>query len=59
MKSSELSEITRRSHLIQSLPEPKLLDTILDHIGNTPTVRINRIGKAAGLQCELRKSRVP
>ncbi|KAI9327166.1 tryptophan synthase beta subunit-like PLP-dependent enzyme [Zopfochytrium polystomum] len=31
----------------------KILDTILDHIGGTPLVRINRIAKSEGLQCEL------
>ncbi|KAF9958631.1 hypothetical protein BGZ70_009132, partial [Mortierella alpina] len=35
------------------LPEPAILDTILDHIGNTPLVRINKIAKSEGLQCEL------
>ncbi|KAG0316390.1 hypothetical protein BG000_004878, partial [Podila horticola] len=34
-------------------PEPAVLNTILDHIGNTPLVRINKIAKAEGLQCEL------
>ncbi|KAG0291559.1 hypothetical protein BGZ98_002976, partial [Dissophora globulifera] len=34
-------------------PEPAILDTILDHIGNTPMVRVNKIAKAEGLQCEL------
>lgn len=33
--------------------DPVILDSILDHIGNTPLVRINRIGKQAGLHCEL------
>ncbi|KAF9580767.1 hypothetical protein BGW38_002452 [Lunasporangiospora selenospora] len=33
--------------------EPLILDTILDHIGNTPLVRLNKIAKADGLQCEL------
>jgi hypothetical protein len=32
----------------------KILDTILDHIGNTPLVRINKIGKSEGLECEIR-----
>jgi cystathionine beta-synthase len=31
----------------------KIFDSILDHIGHTPMVRINRIGKSAGLKCEL------
>jgi hypothetical protein len=30
--------------------EPKICDTILDHVGNTPLVRINRIGKAEGVE---------
>jgi hypothetical protein len=34
-------------------PEPKICSTILEHIGNTPVVRINNIGKSAGLKCEL------
>jgi cystathionine beta-synthase len=33
--------------------DKKIMDTILDNIGNTPMVRINRIGKLAGLKCEL------
>jgi cystathionine beta-synthase len=34
-------------------PPKKILDTILDHIGNTPLVRINKIAKDEGLECEL------
>ncbi|KAJ2525883.1 cystathionine beta-synthase, partial [Coemansia sp. RSA 1937] len=34
-------------------PEPPILDSILGHIGNTPLVRLSRIAKAEGLQCEL------
>ncbi|CAG8578633.1 8822_t:CDS:2 [Paraglomus brasilianum] len=34
-------------------PAPKICDTILDHIGNTPLVRINKIGKEEGVQCEI------
>ncbi|KAJ2005925.1 cystathionine beta-synthase [Coemansia thaxteri] len=34
-------------------PEPPILNNILDHIGNTPLVRLDRIAKAEGLQCEL------
>ncbi|KAF8940982.1 cystathionine beta-synthase [Dissophora ornata] len=33
--------------------EPAILDTILEHIGNTPMVRLNKIAKSEGLQCEL------
>lgn len=32
---------------------PKILKTILENIGNTPLVRINRIAETAGLKCEL------
>lgn len=34
-------------------PEPKILNTILDHIGNTPLVRINNITQDEGVQCEV------
>lgn len=32
---------------------PKILDSVLDHIGNTPLVRINHITKAEGVECEV------
>jgi cystathionine beta-synthase len=31
----------------------RILNTVLEHIGWTPCIRVNRIGKAEGLQCEL------
>ncbi|KAH9367834.1 hypothetical protein HPB48_003121 [Haemaphysalis longicornis] len=34
-------------------PKPKIYPDILHHIGETPMVRINRIGKEYGLECEL------
>jgi cystathionine beta-synthase len=34
-------------------PPPKIAKTILEHIGNTPMVRLDKIAKAEGLQCEL------
>lgn len=34
---------------------PKILPDILKKIGNTPMVRINKIGKDFGLKCELRE----
>ncbi|EQC33875.1 cystathionine beta-synthase [Saprolegnia diclina VS20] len=37
----------------QRFTEPKILNTILDHVGNTPLVKINKIAEKAGLQCEL------
>ncbi|KAH7482431.1 hypothetical protein KRP22_008314 [Phytophthora ramorum] len=33
--------------------EPKILNSILDHVGNTPLVRLSTIAKKAGLECEL------
>ncbi len=33
------------------------MNNVLEHIGGTPMVRINRIGKEEGLQCELVTSR--
>ncbi|RKP07013.1 cystathionine beta-synthase, partial [Thamnocephalis sphaerospora] len=32
---------------------PKIRNTILDHIGNTPLVRLNRIPQSLGLECEV------
>ena len=32
---------------------PKILNTALDFIGETPLIRVNKIGKSAGLKCEL------
>jgi len=34
-------------------PIARIYDTILDHVGMTPMVRINKIAKDAGLECEL------
>ncbi|RHY95398.1 hypothetical protein DYB35_009573 [Aphanomyces astaci] len=38
---------------MHSWREPKILNTILDHVGNTPLVRINKIAEKAGLKCDL------
>ncbi|KAG2225171.1 hypothetical protein INT45_009500 [Circinella minor] len=38
---------------VPSVPRPKILNTVLDNIGQTPLVRINKIGKEEGLKCEL------
>ncbi|NXV87000.1 CBS synthase, partial [Calonectris borealis] len=41
-------------HRHTTLPEPlKILPSILNKVGNTPMVRINKIGKQYGLKCEL------
>ncbi|NXL63277.1 CBS synthase, partial [Chordeiles acutipennis] len=41
-------------HRHTTLPEPpKILPNILNKVGNTPLVRINKIGKKYGLKCEL------
>jgi cystathionine beta-synthase len=34
-------------------PRPAICDTILDNIGHTPLVRINKITKSEGITCEL------
>ncbi|OQV23292.1 Cystathionine beta-synthase [Hypsibius exemplaris] len=33
--------------------KPKIMTNILENIGNTPLVQINRIGKTAGLKCQI------
>jgi cystathionine beta-synthase len=41
-------------HTVQkNVRNDKILNTILENIGNTPVVRINKIGKSHGLKCEL------
>jgi len=37
----------------ESRPAPKVGDSILDFIGNTPLVRLNAIPKAEGIECEM------
>jgi len=36
-----------------TVKNPKIMNTILEHIGNTPLVRINKITKEENLQCEI------
>ena len=38
---------------------PKILPDILQNIGDTPMVKINKIRKKFGLKCELREYRDP
>ncbi|KAF7729120.1 hypothetical protein EC973_004888 [Apophysomyces ossiformis] len=38
---------------VANVPPPKILNTILDKIGRTPLVRLNKIAKEEGLKCEL------
>lgn len=40
-------------HHITPVSPPSILPTILEKIGHTPLVRINKIGKLHGLKCEL------
>lgn len=35
----------------------QILDSVLDAVGSTPLIRLNRIAQAEGLQCNLRMSR--
>ncbi|KAK4520765.1 killer toxin resistant protein [Mucor velutinosus] len=52
--STELKHIFEQyNHKHNSAPSPKISDTILDNIGRTPLVRVNKIAKAEGLKCEL------
>jgi cystathionine beta-synthase len=37
----------------RSSSELKICNTILDHIGNTPLVRLNRIPQSLGIECEM------
>ena len=34
-------------------PRPKILESVLQAVGHTPCIRINSIGRGAGLECEL------
>lgn len=34
-------------------PKPKIMNTILENVGNTPLVRLNSIPKSLGLECEI------
>ena len=36
-----------------ALQSPKILASILDHIGNTPMVRLNRVPQSLGVPCEV------
>ena len=36
--------------------KPKILPNVLYHNGNTPLVKVNRIGKSAGLECDICES---
>lgn len=40
-------------HNVQPKKESKILNNILEHIGNTPLVRADKIAKAYGLECDL------
>lgn len=37
-----------------NLPAMRISGTILDRIGQSPMVRLNKIGKEEGIACELR-----
>ncbi|XP_053242797.1 cystathionine beta-synthase-like [Podarcis raffonei] len=46
--------ISESPHSCVPIPkEPKILSSILEKIGHTPLVRVNKISKAHGLKCEL------
>ena len=49
LNTAEISPHTFEAHK----PTPKICDSILDAIGNTPIVRINNMTKQEGITCEL------
>ena len=55
--AQDLSSMTQGPHSMQmpKKQEMGIMPNVLDAIGNTPMVRINRISKAANLQCDLCK----
>ncbi|KAG8136476.1 hypothetical protein E2320_005054, partial [Naja naja] len=40
-------------HYVPQQKEPKILSNVLEKIGHTPLIRVNKISKAYGLKCEL------
>eukprot|EP00842_Homolaphlyctis_polyrhiza_P006547 jgi/Hompol1/6894/HPOL_003543-RA len=44
---------TAKTNAAESWNRGRILNSILEHIGGTPLVRINRIGIEEGLECEL------
>ncbi|KAI8967495.1 cystathionine-beta Synthase [Mycotypha africana] len=52
--SAELKRVfDQYNHKQSNTPAPKISDSILENIGRTPLVRVNKIAKAEGLKCEL------
>uniref|UniRef100_A0A670YU94 cystathionine beta-synthase n=1 Tax=Pseudonaja textilis TaxID=8673 RepID=A0A670YU94_PSETE len=55
----QTSELDGEHRLAHSTPshhqqkEPKILSNVLEKIGHTPLIRVNKISKAYGLKCEL------
>lgn len=49
----DVDSSTSPHHIIPLKPEPKILGTILEHIGNTPLVRLNKIPQSEGIECEI------
>lgn len=48
------SDLTTSPHVHKKpTPRPEVMSTILQNIGNTPLVKVNNIGKSAGLDCEI------
>ena len=39
--------------LFDRTPKPKIMGSILENVGNTPMVRLNKLPQAEGLQCEV------
>lgn len=59
MGTPSLAFLSNRRFLCFRAKSPQILPDILKKIGDTPMVRINKIGRRFGLKCELREYRLP
>lgn len=51
--STKMEEKEKEREARMAIPtDHKIMDTILENIGKTPLVRLNKIPKSEGLECE-------
>ena len=43
------------SDIIYRKPKIGIMPTVLYNIGNTPLIQVNKINKAEGIECDIRK----
>lgn len=48
-----LNSTEKSPHFHYRAERPKIMQTVLEHIGNTPMVKLNKIPKAEGVECEI------